>query len=578
MSEVLEAIRGELVEEREFFAPASTDLVDSLIGQYKTVRADIEGLAALIQSHDASVHYFLIGNRSDRDRSMRSVSDLFGLDGAIAVLNSDYWSKALKLTDVYEYMPNERRAQWEEQIENPQGIKAQRLASYAIEQGESQKEWRLEPLPDFEDETVRATLVDMLNSRQKFFAERVDGIFRNLSGEHVTNQPQGFSKRMIMSRIFNDYGYTNHSMAGYISDLRQVIAKFMGRDAPSWHSTDAMLTAAFKRHGQWMTVDGGAMRIRCYLKGTSHLEIHPDMAWRLNAILANMYPLAIPPEFRQKPTRKLKEFVLMTKPLPFAVIDDLLKMTVKRHTPYQRERWEAPREPITTNPFNREFNYGSHDKAVRAESERVLEAIGGVRLSNGSSSWYEFDYEPSTALADIIASGCLPDKKAFQFYPTPLKLAEIAVDLADIGPDDICLEPSAGIGNIADLMPKARTICVEISKLHCTILESKGYTVQTMDFIEYTDTQKYPYFDRIIMNPPFSEGRAQSHLEAAYSLVKEGGILVAILPAGMRGKTVLKSCDLNWSPIYNDEFQGTSISVVILKVQKPITTKFNEKL
>lgn len=69
--------------------------------------------------------------------------------------------------------------------------------------------------------------------------------------------------------------------------------------------------------------------VRAYLKGTAHLEVHPEMAWRLNMILANLYPMAIPPQFRQKPKRAPKDFVLMDNPLPFAVLSQLVRIPAK---------------------------------------------------------------------------------------------------------------------------------------------------------------------------------------------------------------------------------------------------------
>lgn len=49
MSAVAEILYGEL-SEGAFFAPASSDLVDSLIGQYKQLRADIEMMSGLIDN------------------------------------------------------------------------------------------------------------------------------------------------------------------------------------------------------------------------------------------------------------------------------------------------------------------------------------------------------------------------------------------------------------------------------------------------------------------------------------------------------------------------------------------------
>lgn len=545
MSEIAETIYGEL-SDGAFFAPASSDLVDSLVGEYKLLRTDIETMADIINSHHASVHHFLEGNQDQSRRHyFRGVSELFKLEGAIASLNSAFWQKALNMTDVYEYMPNNRRTEWDEQI-------------------------REMKTPDFEEETVRPTIMALLNSRQQFFAERVDGIFRALSGDHVTNRPEGFGKRMILARVYNEWGSTEYRTSGYIQDLRIVIAKFMGRDEPRWNATDSSLLAARRRPGEWFTLDGGALRVRGYMKGTAHLEVHPEMAWRLNCILAQLYPMAIPPQFRQKPKRKLKEFVLMSKPLPFSVLGELAKLKVERHAPWRRERWEEPQQPLTTNPLNRCFGYSDYDKAVRTQAEAVLESIGGVKVMAGphkNIAIWEFDYEPAEVLDEIIASGCIPDHKSHQFYPTPESLAKWAVSEADLQTNDNCLEPSAGTGNIASLMPADKTQCVEISALHCRVLEAKGFTVEQADFIKWSEATS-SRFDKVVMNPPFSEGRAKAHVEAAANLVNPGGRLVAILPGGMRKKEILPGWSCSWSGLIDNEFDGTSVSVVLLKADR----------
>lgn len=66
------------------------------------------------------------------------------------------------------------------------------------------------------------------------------------------------------------------------------------------------------------------------------------------------------------------------------------------------------------------------------------------------------------------------------------------------------------------------------------------------------------------MNPPFSEGRAAAHVEAAAALVRKGGRLVAVLPASMRNKYSLPGFDVTWSRQLDNEFAGTSVSVAIM--------------
>lgn len=539
MNAVVQNLHGEIVDGTEFFAPVSTDLVDSLIGQYKQMRANVENVAAFISGGDnaAAISYFLSGNQDKHTRFTPAVGVIFNPVGAIASLNAAYWQKAMQLTDVYDYMPAKRREEWNEQI-------------------------REMKTPEFEEDTVRSTLMDLLASRHKFFGERVDGIFRNLSGEHVTNQPQGFRKRMII--------YVDHKKE-YITDLRQVVAKFMGRDdEPNWQSTDQLLKAANRQSGQWMTIDGGAMRIRTYLKGTAHFEVNPDMAWKLNCILASMYPAAIPAEFRQKPKKKVKDFVMMQRPLPFAVLLALGGMQQVRTTAYRNSHVGQIIQPATTNKNSLEFRY-CDDKHVRAEAAKVLAAIGAVRFTKNAYEWFEFDYDPQDVIDQIVSSGCIPDHKSHQFYPTPDKLAKLVIDLAEIEPGHYCLEPSAGQGALADLVPShAKIQCYEISKLHCKILEAKGYRIagpraaSQYDFLKIASDYRGGGYDRVIMNPPFSEGRWKAHAEGAAVVLKRGGRLVAILPASAKNKFELAGFDCRWTGVFENEFDGTSVSVVIL--------------
>lgn len=543
-----------------FFAPASSDMVDTLVGQYKQARNRIKEVVEFSDGEvcKAVLGYFLEGNATeDRGRiaMSTSASQLFQEDGAVASLNSAYWSKALALTDVYDAMPQDRRNQWNAQIRNPKGVKKHR----------DSKEWETPPLPDFDEETVRATLQGLLSSRAMFLAERVDGIFRSLSGEHVTNSPAAFGKRMIIGHLISSYGTTNHDRVGYINDLRCVIAKFMGRDEPRWNSTSTVVDRARREmRGQWVTLDGGAIRLRAYKCGTAHLEVHPDMAWRLNSILAHMHPMAIPAEFRAKPKKQPKEFVMMGRPLPFVVIEQLEGLK-QAHSLVENTGSDAWRNKYKRVDIK---NSVQSDHRLSDEAERVIAYIGGVKKNNDRGGFYfEFDYNPRDVIAEIICSGCLPDQKAHQFYPTPANVAEAAIELAQIGDDDECLEPSAGTGGLADFMPKERTLCVEISALHCKVLESKGHNVTCSDFIKWSGMVSNK-FDRIVMNPPYSEGRWQAHIEQAANMLSKGGRLVAILPASSIGKDVLPGLSCKWSKVFSNEFAGTSVSVAILVANK----------
>ncbi|MCQ9378841.1 DUF4942 domain-containing protein [Methyloversatilis sp. XJ19-49] len=548
--DVITAAReGEFLDDiGQFFAPTSTDMVDGLVAGYRQDRARIEAAAAFINGPECAcvLNYFLDGN-SDRDRGRMSLSSaaskLFQEEGAVAALNSKYWSKALALTDVYDAMPQDRRNQWNAVIDG-------------------------QTAPDFEEEAVRATLLDLLNSRAKFLAERVDGIFRALSGSHVTNCPEGFGRRMIIAHLITSYGTTNTDRVGYINDLRCVIAKFMGRDEPSWNATSGVVgMARQQRRGEWVTLDGGALRLRAYKCGTAHLEVHPDMAWRLNCVLAHLYPLAIPSQFRQRPKKNPKDFVMMGRPLPFRVVEALSGLEeaylMEKNTGPQAWRQEFVRKRIRNGL---QLRYGRvDDNVLQAEIDRVMAYLGGVKTENDRRShYYAFDYDAHDVVAEVVASGCIPDQKSHQFYPTPPSVAQAVIEAAQIGPEHMCLEPSAGTGALASLMPKDRTTCIEISALHCAVLTARGYCAVQADFLKIHERQLY---DRIVMNPPFADGRAQAHTEHAYSLLKTGGRLVAVLPASMRGRDFLPGVT-DWSRTYDNEFAGTSVSVTIMTATK----------
>lgn len=552
-------------DETPFFAPVATDLLDSLLGQYSAALANVKRLAELMDGADLGgvVHYFIEGNAgSDQLHRGLYLDKLFRLSGAVGALNSAYWSKALALTDVYALMPQERKSAWNAQMRNPEGVKAKH-AGYQIErardEGRTLPEWESEPLPDFEESTVRGTIAGLLHARTQFMAERVDGIFRNLSGEHVTNAPEAFGKRMIVARILSSYGYTDHDRAGYLHDLRVVIAKFMGRDEPlSFQTTNSLVEHAKHKHGKWVYCDGGALKLRVYKVGTAHVEVHPDMAYRLNQMLAYLHPHAIPAEFRQRPKRKPKAVELIRRPLPFAVLDMIARMKPGRELVPDNFR-----ERTRTVPNTLQFDYGDHDKAVRAEAERVVETLGGVKTGH----YYAFEYEPAEVFGELLTTGCIPDGVSHQFYPTPEGIADDAIVAAGIEPSHSCLEPSAGNGALAAKMPAAQTLCIEVSALRCAVLKARGLTAQQADFLEWASGTSQR-FDRVVMNPPFSDGRWKAHTEAAAGLVAPGGRLVAVLPASARNAFELQGFVCTWSQVYADQFEGTGVSVAILTADR----------
>lgn len=180
-------------------------------------------------------------------------------------------------------------------------------------------------------------------------------------------------------------------------------------------------------------------------------------------------------------------------------------------------------------------------------------------------------------------------KDGLDFFPTPQTVADEMVETADIQPDMAVLEPSAGMGHIADRIRAAgaEPDVIEMSGERRELLEAKGFTVVGSDFMELQPRASYTYgdvfrapdgtegvmrggnslgrvrlvgddgdmvgagfynredltgirhngtgsgYDRIVMNPPFSDRRDAEHVQHAYTLLKPGGRLVAIMGEGV---------------------------------------------
>ncbi|WP_157946059.1 DUF4942 domain-containing protein [Vibrio gangliei] len=457
------------------------------------------------------------------------------IEVALEQLKVSSWKELLHTTGLYDVLPNQRKKEWE-----------------------NQEEW-----VDFNEENIKSTLFALLKEQGKFTAEKIDGCFKSLSKEHITNRPEGFYKRCIFALDRNNGGWHDYlsGMVDCIHDFRAVILLLTNRNTKLftvYHTRQLLDTVP--HDGQWYEMDGGTWKIRRYLKGTCHIEFHPEIAWQLNSILATIYGAAIPHKHRQpKKEKQSKVVILRDDYLTVEVLNALNEFTHKGYSACKRSNSGAYLLFIATH---------NKDKHLIKELERVLQLIGGVKArSIKAQTAFEFEYNPVDILNEIQRIGCIPDKLSHQFYPTNQVLAMEAVVLADIKDGDAVLEPSAGQGGIAKFLPANATL-IEASKLHCAILRGMGFeNVMEADFVTYAKNTS-DYYDAIVMNPPFSEGRAELHLNLALSLLKAGGRLSAILPVSARNYKLPDGFDYEYSSDRNNQFDGTSVSVVILKATR----------
>jgi inorganic pyrophosphatase len=125
----------------------------------------------------------------------------------------------------------------------------------------------------------------------------------------------------------------------------------------------------------------------------------------------------------------------------------------------------------------------------------------------------------------------LAGRKIDGYFPTPKVTVEKMLAEADIESGMSVLEPSAGKGNIADIIkeehPNAEIEAVEPVPELRSILEAKGYSIVGRDFLEHDGE-----YDRIVMNPPFEKRQDVAHVRHAFELLKPGGRIVAIMSEG----------------------------------------------
>ena len=168
-----------------------------------------------------------------------------------------------------------------------------------------------------------------------------------------------------------------------------------------------------------------------------------------------------------------------------------------------------------------------------------------------------------------------------QLFPTPPDLAERMIEAAEIDQGMRILEPSAGTGNIlraiAEAANPADITAIEINhKLADSLSKSWNGPVICSDFLSVSPNDTGT-FDRIVMNPPFSNGQDMAHIAHAMAFIAPGGRLVAICANGPRQsenlRPVIEAAGGWWIELEDGAFaeSGTNVRTVMLVIDKPKT-------
>jgi hypothetical protein len=177
---------------------------------------------------------------------------------------------------------------------------------------------------------------------------------------------------------------------------------------------------------------------------------------------------------------------------------------------------------------------GQLDRGLYAAVDKVLKALGGKWHT--SKRGHVFVAGLGDQLAQAIEAGHVVDlKKANEQFFTPPSLAAEMVALAELHSDCHVLEPSAGSGRLIDAAwDKAGffTMVEKDAALAKGLLDRfrgcHGIGIWTADFLEWRAVARCPV-DRVLMNPPFSNGQDVEHVRRAFEFLRPGGKLVAIM-------------------------------------------------
>ena len=174
---------------------------------------------------------------------------------------------------------------------------------------------------------------------------------------------------------------------------------------------------------------------------------------------------------------------------------------------------------------------GQLDRKLYVKTNEVLEAAGGKW--NRKAKAHLFDGDATEIIEQIILTGEITVPQDFGYFPTPGPVVNRLMELAEIEPGMLVLEPSAGQGAIAKEVAKiARVDCVELLPQNAEILMNENI-YRTVAIGNFLETYLHPVYDRIIMNPPFERQADIKHVQHALKFLKPGGRLVSVMSAGV---------------------------------------------
>lgn len=221
------------------------------------------------------------------------------------------------------------------------------------------------------------------------------------------------------------------------------------------------------------------------------------------------------------------------------------------------------------------------DRALYQKVDKVLTSLGGKW--NRKQGGHAFDADPRTRLDKALGNGSVVSRtQTLQFFETPETLADDLVSRLDVQSDDVCLEPSAGHGRIVAALARIGAFditAIDIDADNMAAIQRQGIAIRMMegDFVSIPDVVTY---DVIAMNPPFRGNQDIRHVRHAWSLLRPGGRLGAIVSehgfmgrereaAEWRDWLVQVDADIEILPAGTFREGGTQVQTRLVVIRKP---------
>lgn len=217
------------------------------------------------------------------------------------------------------------------------------------------------------------------------------------------------------------------------------------------------------------------------------------------------------------------------------------------------------------------------DRKLYVEVNKILESIG-FKWNRKHKCHLNIDDVLDKYLQMIDTGEWLNVKKELQFFPTPSEVVDKMVNMVDLSKVKTILEPSCGLGNIADkLKDLGKLTLIEINKDFIPKLQDKFKNIVNVDFMDYSTDNK---FDLIVANPPFTKLQSVKHFFKMIEHLNDGGQLVCILPisdydynSGIKLRRELTSfidahCEIERNNSGAFKESGTMVDTIIVKYIK----------